>query len=62
MLMQIKDALKKLDVKNDNHWTDDGLPRVDTIRLLVGDQTVTREHITREYPTFNRELDRKSVV
>jgi len=51
---QIVEALKKLDVSNDNHWTEDGLPRVETVRMLVGDQSLDRKTITAAAPQFTR--------
>lgn len=55
MSKQIKDALAKLDPANPNHWTDDGLPRMDTIKILSGDPSLTREQVTTAAPAFNRE-------
>ena len=37
MSEQIKKALLSLDPKEDNHWTADGLPRIDTIKAIVGE-------------------------
>jgi len=47
-------ALQKLDVNNDNHWTQDGLPRVETVRMLASDQALTREQVTAAAPEFTR--------
>jgi hypothetical protein len=52
--VQIKGALGKLDVTNDNHWTADGLPRLDTVKLLAGDQSITREALAMAAPGFTR--------
>lgn len=52
---QIKEALAKLDVNNDNHWTADGLPKVDTVKLLAKDQSLDRAAITNADPSFSRE-------
>lgn len=52
--IDIKAALLKLDVSNDNHWTAEGLPRLDTVKMLVGDQSVTREQATQAIPGFTR--------
>jgi hypothetical protein len=51
---QIKAALAKLDVTNDNHWTGDGLPRLETVQLLVSDQSLTREAVTQAAPGYSR--------
>lgn len=54
MSSKILEALSKLDATNDNHWTQDGLPRLDTIRILAGDPALTREAVTAANPNFNR--------
>lgn len=51
---RILDALSKLDVANDNHWTAEGMPRIETVCMLAGDQSITREKITTEAPQFCR--------
>lgn len=57
----IQEALSKLDVNNDNHWTSDGLPKVDTVKMLTGNPALTREQITQADPQFNRESLRTST-
>lgn len=52
----IAEAVKQLDPKNDNHWTADGLPRIDTLKTLTGDQSVSRESVEKAAPNFNREV------
>ena len=47
-------ALSKLDPLNDNHWTQDGLPRLDTLKMLTGDSTLTREVISSQFPDYKR--------
>lgn len=54
MSQKILTALALLDVGNDAHWTAEGLPRIDTVRLLASDQSLTREDITSAAPTFSR--------
>lgn len=54
MSAKLQEALAKLDVGNDNHWTADGLPRLDTVRFMTGDQSVTRESINQVAPGFSR--------
>lgn len=49
----IKAALAKLDPANDEHWTTDGLPRLDAIEALVG-SAVARKDITNAAPEFTR--------
>ena len=53
-MSKILEALGKLDPANENHWTADGLPRIETVRMLAGDQTISREQITAEAPDFSR--------
>lgn len=53
-MSKILEVLSKLDTNNDNHWTADGLPRIETVRMLSGDQSITREQITAEAPDFSR--------
>jgi len=54
MATDIKAALAKLDANNENHWTADGLPRIETVKFLAGDQSLTRELITNAAPGFSR--------
>ena len=54
MTNKIIEALLTLDVKNDNFWTADGLPRLDTIKMLVSDQSLTRDMVTAAAPGFSR--------
>jgi hypothetical protein len=53
--MQINEALFLLDPKEDSQWTQDGLPLVEKVRELMGDETVTRAMISDACPDFNRE-------
>lgn len=46
-------ALSSLDVDNDEHWTTDGLPRMDTVEDIVK-QDLTRADITAAAKGFNR--------
>jgi hypothetical protein len=54
MKLNLKDAMLKLDPSNDKHWTDDGLPRLETLSVLIGDPTLTREKINSESAIFCR--------
>lgn len=54
ILASLAQALSKLDPLNDNHWTQDGLPRLDTLKMLTGDQTLTRDAITSQFPDYKR--------
>lgn len=47
-------ALSQLDATNNNHWTGEGLPRIDTVKFLAGGAEVTRDEITKAAPNFSR--------
>lgn len=51
---KILDALEKLDSANDNHWTADGKPKVDSVKFLAG-VAVTREDIDAVAPDYSRD-------
>lgn len=50
---KIKEALAKLDIDNDDHWTTEGLPRLDVMKDLVG-VAVSRADITAAAKGFSR--------
>lgn len=52
--MDLPTALQQLDAGNDDHWTADGLPRVEVVSGLIGND-VTRKQITNAAPTLTRE-------
>ena len=54
MTAKILAALAQLDTSNANHWTEDGLPRMDTVKLLAASPDLTREHVTGAAPGFSR--------
>lgn len=54
-MSDLKDALRKLDVNNDDHWTKGGLPLVDVVSDLYG-QPVTRAEIAEVWPEFSRDV------
>lgn len=51
----LEEALQKLDAKNDEHWTADGLPRMEVLQELTGDDTLTRRQVSDQHANFNRE-------
>lgn len=51
---KIKEALQKLDVSNANHWTQDGLAKLETVKFLSGGESVTREDLDRDFAGFNK--------
>lgn len=52
---KLADAVSKLDLANDNHWTADGLPRVETLRLVAGEPSITRDNVTAALPSVTRQ-------
>lgn len=50
----IKEALGKLSADNDNHWTADGKPKVETVKLFSQGQAVDRAYLDENFPDFNR--------
>lgn len=53
--MNILKALEQLDPAKDEHWTADGMPRVDVVAGLTGNEAVKRADITQAAPQFTRE-------
>lgn len=50
---EILEAIMGLQPCNDEHWTTDGLPRLDAVENLLG-ASVTRKQLTNAAPNFNR--------
>ncbi len=57
---EILEAVMGLQPGNDEHWTTDGLPRLDAVENLLG-ASVTRKQLTNAAPDFNRAMA-QSVV
>lgn len=55
MTSSIKEALEILDPADDEQWTEDGLPLVEIVRELTGNQNLKRKDITDAAPLFTRE-------
>lgn len=53
MNAKIIEALLKLDVGNDNQWTQDGLPKLESLKFHIG-ESVTREQVNEAAPGFTR--------
>lgn len=45
MALSLIEALAKLDPKNDNHWTVEGQPRLDTVKFFAGQPSLMREEL-----------------
>lgn len=52
--MDIREALSKLDLFDDSQWTDEGSPKIDAVKQLLG-RPVKREEIINAAPHFSRE-------
>lgn len=52
--MNIIEALKKLEPADDNHWTAEGLSRLDTVRMIAEDPAITRDAVEAAAPAFTR--------
>lgn len=57
-MSDIKDALKKLDVNNDDHWSKGGMPLVDVVSHFHG-SVLTRAEISEAWPGFTRDVARE---
>ncbi len=53
MELEILNGLQKLDPQNDEHWTTEGLPRLDVLKDIVG-AAVTRVQLQEFAKGFNR--------
>ena len=54
MTQAILDGLRKLDVTNDQHWTQDGLASINILKILASLPTLTREQVEAAAPGFSR--------
>lgn len=50
----IKKVLAAMDHGADANWTDSGLPKVEYVRNILGQQSITRDHITEAAPNWTR--------
>ncbi len=53
-MSKILEALGKLDATNDDHWTSTGDAKLDTVRTIAGDPSISRDQIVIAAPKFNR--------
>jgi len=53
--MTIEQALASLDATDDAQWTAAGLPRLEVVRELTGDASLSREDIEAAAPGFSRD-------
>lgn len=52
-MSNIRDALQQLDPTNDDHWTDEDLPRLGAVKERYG-SAVSRDQINEVWPNFTR--------
>ena len=53
--MELREALKQLDINNPEHWTTDGSPLLDPLKELMGESAkVTRAMVNEQFPDFSR--------
>ena len=52
--MDIREALSQLDPLDDDQWTQDGAPKVESVAALLGDYSVKRQDIVNAAPAFSR--------
>lgn len=52
--MELLQALKSLDVTNDDHWTGAGSPKMDIVKELTGNSELTRDDVTTAAPGLSR--------
>ncbi|QDP53462.1 MAG: hypothetical protein GOVbin4933_8 [Prokaryotic dsDNA virus sp.] len=57
---EILEAVRDLDPQNDEHWTADGLPRLDAVENLLGGD-VSRKAVTNAAPDFTRAVAQELV-
>ena len=58
---KLKGVLANLDPKNNSHWTQDGLPKLEIVRLLAADSKISRDDIVSVAPELTRESAAKAL-
>lgn len=53
--MNLQTALAQLDPQQEDHWTADGLPRMDVLHQLTNDSTIKRQDVTNLSPGLMRD-------
>jgi hypothetical protein len=57
---KIREALAKLDIDNEGHWTTEGLPRLDIMKEMTG-EVVSRSDITMAAKGFSRKTPNLAI-
>lgn len=52
--MDLKQALLSMDTLDDSLWTNDGFPKIDVLREMTGDKSITRQHVINIAPKYSR--------
>lgn len=52
--MDLIEAISALDADNDEHWTANGLPRIDALKEMTGEDDITRMMIDELAPDYTR--------
>jgi hypothetical protein len=51
---KLAETLQKLDAGNENHWTSDGSPRLETLKFLSGGESYSRDDVSEHFGDFNK--------
>lgn len=52
---KLAETLQKLDASNENHWTADGSPRLETLKFLSGGESYSREDVNEHFADVNKD-------
>ncbi len=58
----IVNAIAQLDPENNSHWTEKGLIRIEALRGLAGDESITREEVENANPGLCRDIVEHSNI
>jgi len=54
-------ALESLNPENDSHWTADGAPMLDALKVIM-DEKIKRADVTNLFPLFTREISKENAT
>lgn len=60
--MELIQALSQLDVDDDDHWTADGMPRMDVLQRLTETPDLKRGDVTNAAPELTRDALREAIA
>lgn len=58
--MEVREALEKLDHANNDHWTKAGMPSVEAVKEIAGNDEISREDIDAAWPELVRKPQENS--